>query len=151
MEQNGKLYLTSDEGVLFDTNYRYKISVIEISHLNKKGTKITILNNFDTFCRELIFDKIVLLRILGKKLSCKTGVDKTTKDYYLQGEYSVSQIKDIVYNFIQKYLLCVVCDKPEVSLKYKKNNIKQKCGACGNNDYLSNCDLDVLNILENLN
>lgn len=150
MEQNGKLYLTSDEGVLFDSNYRYKISIMEILYLNKKGTRITILQNFDSFCQELIFDANILLRILGKKLSCKTGIDKSTSKYYLQGEYTGSQIKEIVYNFIQNYLLCAMCDKPEVRLKYKKNKIKQKCNACGNNSYLEHFDIDILDILENM-
>lgn len=84
MEQNGKLYLTSDEGVLFDTNYRYKISSIEITYLMKKGTKITVLTNMDQFSKELLFDKNILIRILGKKLSCKSGIDKTNNYYYLQ-------------------------------------------------------------------
>ena len=146
MEQNGKLYLTSDESVLFDNNYRYKISVIEISYVIKKGTKITIITNLDKFYKELLFDVNFLIHILGKKLSCKCGLDKTN-NYYLQGEYARQQITDILYNFIKTYLLCIVCDKPEVSIKYKNNKIKQKCRACGNNSYLENFDFDVLHLL----
>ncbi len=147
MEQNGKLYLTSDECVLFDTNYRYKISLIEISYMIKKGTKITILTNMDKFSKELLFDKNILIRILGKKLSCKSGIDKTDNYYYLQGEHSIEQIKEILYNFIKEYLLCTLCDKPEVNITYKKNQIKQKCRACGNKCYLENCDIDIVHIL----
>lgn len=151
MEQNGKLYLTSDQSVLFDTNYRYKISVIEITHLIKKGTKITVLTNMDKFSKELIFDKNLLIRILGKKLSCKSGIDKTTNNYYLQGEFSSQQIKEILYGFIKDYLLCSTCDKPEVEIKCKNDKIKQKCKACGNNSYLSDCDIDIINIIPKKN
>lgn len=147
MEQSGSLYLTSDESVLFDTNYRYKISIIEIAYLTKKGTKITIITNLDRFAKELIFDKDILLRILGKKLSCKSGLDKATNNYYLQGEYTSKQIKDILYPFIQNYLLCCSCDKPEVNIKYKRDKIKQKCKACGSKNYLEHCDLDIINVL----
>ncbi len=146
MEQNGKLYLTSDESVLFDTNYRYKISLIDISYKIKKGTKITIITNMDKFSKELLFDKDILIRILGKKLSCKSGVDKTN-NYYLQGEHSNEQINEILYGFIKEYLLCTMCDKPEVNISYKKNQIKQKCRACGNKSYLENCDIDTVHIL----
>jgi translation initiation factor 2 beta subunit (eIF-2beta)/eIF-5 len=150
MEQNGKLYLTSDESVLFDTNYRYKISSIEIAHLTKKGTKITILVNLEQFARELIFDKDLLLRILGKRLSCKSGHDKTNNTYYLQGEYTAQQVKDTLYPFIKDYLLCHMCDKPEVSIKYKKDKIKQKCKACGSNGYLETCAPDIVQILSKI-
>lgn len=146
MEQNGKLYLTSDESVLFDTNYRYKISLIDISYKIKKGTKITIITNMDKFSKELLFDKDILIRILGKKLSCKSGVDKTN-NYYLQGEHSNEQINEILYGFIKEYLLCTMCNKPEVNISYKKNQIKQKCRACGNKSYLENCDIDTVHIL----
>ena len=150
MEHNGKLYLTSEDSVLFDPNYRYKISIMEITHANKKGKKITILNNFETFSRELIFDKLILLRILGKKLSCKSGIDKNNNNtYYLQGEYSSLQIKEQIYHFIQNYLLCMLCDNPEVRIKVKKNKINQKCCACGNNCYLEKYEDDVLHILSN--
>jgi translation initiation factor 2 beta subunit (eIF-2beta)/eIF-5 len=147
MEQNGKLYLTSDESVLLDTNYRYKISVITIDYLTKKGTKITILTNMETFAKELMFSKKVLITILGKKLSCKSGLNISNNMYYLQGEYTSQQIKTVLYKFIKDYLLCVICDKPEVNIKYKNNKIKQKCKACGNNSYLESCDLDVVHIL----
>ena len=150
MEQNGKLYLTSDETVLFDNNYRYIISILEISHVIKKGTPITILENIHSFCNQLLFDKNILLKIIGKQLSCKCAVDKNTQKYYLQGQYTLPQIKYVVYEFIQKYLLCINCDKPEVNLKYKNTNIKQKCRACGSNVYLENCNENIVNILQKL-
>ena len=151
MEKDGKLYLTSDDAVLFDSNYRYKLSIIEIEYIMKKGTKITILTNFEKFSNELQFDKNILLRILSINLSCKSGYDKKNNKYYLQGNYDIQKIKEIIYNFIQNYLLCSICDKPEVNIKYKKENIKQKCRACGNNSYLVDCNEDIIHILKNVN
>ncbi len=148
MEQNSKLYLTSDPNVLFDLNYRYKISVIEISRVVKKGTKITVLTNIETFAKELEFDPNKLIRILGKTLSCKNGIDKSTKEYYLQGDFSDKQIKDKLYDFIQKCLLCVSCDTPEVDLKYSCDKIKQKCRACGAKSYLDFLDDSIVSILK---
>ncbi len=149
MEQNNKLYLTSNETILFDTNYRYIISTLESNQINKKGTIITTLNNFTKFCQELQFNPDIIIKIIGKKLSCKTAIDKNTKLYYLQGKFNHSEINEIVYNFIQKYLLCFQCDKPEVLLKAKPDKIKQKCKACGNKCYLNviDNDLDIISIL----
>lgn len=148
MEHNNKLYLASSELALFDNHYRYKISIIEISSMLKKGTYITILDNFDNFCNELMFDKKILIKIIGKELSCKSGIDKNNK-YYLQGQYSTAQIKNVVYTFIKNYLLCVSCDKPEINLKYKNDKIKQKCRACGNSVYLENCKDEIIHIFKN--
>ena len=99
METHGKLYLTSDETVLLDPNYRYVISAIELNYIIKKGTIITVIVNINNFCKELQFDKKLLLSILGKKLSCKCGINDTNQ-YYLQGKYTNEQIKHIIYNFI---------------------------------------------------
>ena len=147
MEHNNKLYLTSNKDVLFDEHYRYQISTLQISLALKKGTYITILDNYDDFCNELIFDKNLLIKVIGKSLSCKSGINKYN-NAYLQGQYAIQDIKNIVYSFIQNYLLCINCDKPEIKLKYKNNKIKQKCGACGNNVYLDNCKEEITNILK---
>lgn len=149
MEHNDKLYLTSDESVLYDDHYRYKISIIYTSSMLKKGTYITILDNFESFCNELLFDKIILIKIVGKLLSCKSGINKYNQ-YYLQGLYNTITIKQILYNFIKTHLLCINCDKPEINLKYKNNKLKQKCRACGSNVYLLNCSHDIINTFKNL-
>lgn len=145
MENSNKLYLTSDEGVLLDPNYRYKICIPLTTIMLKKGTYITILDNFSRFCVELMVEHTFLIKVLGKLLSCKSGVNKNN-DYYLQGRYSAEEIKSKLYLFIQKYLLCVNCDKPEIGLKYKHSKIKQKCRACGNNSYLDNCNEEIVQI-----
>jgi translation initiation factor 5 len=146
MEKYNKLYLTSDENTLMDPNYRYIICTIEYKKVNKKGTIITVLENFSKFCKELQFNELLLIKIIGKFLSCKTGIDKNTNLYYLQGDFISKQINDIIYNFIKKYLLCITCDKPEIILKCKNEKIKQKCKACGNKCYLDVIDENIINI-----
>lgn len=149
MEHNNMLYLTSDPNVLLDIHYRYKINVLQVSSIVNKGTYITILENFTKFCKELLFDPKILLKLVSKNLSCKGRIDKNDK-YFLQGKYTAENIKGIIYTFIQKYLLCIKCNKPEVDIKYKKDNLKQKCRACGNNVYLNYCSAEVLYIFKNI-
>jgi translation initiation factor 2 beta subunit (eIF-2beta)/eIF-5 len=147
MEQGNKVYLTSDENVLYDFNYRYVIPSLIYEIINNKGTKITILVNYINFCELLHFDKDILIKIIGKKLSCKAGIHKTSNLYYLQGDFNKNTINNIIYEFIREYLLCNSCDKPEVKLKYKKSQIRQKCCACGYKGYIV-CNELIDNILE---
>lgn len=150
MEHHNKLYLTSNEEVLFDSNYRYQIAPLEIASVVKKGTRITQLLNFDKFVKDLQFPAPeFLLRFVGKKLSCKSGVDKHNM-HYLQGMYSASQVKDVVYAFIITYLLCERCDKPEVAICSSKSNrdaVKKTCRACGHCQYQSS-DADVTELVK---
>jgi translation initiation factor 2 beta subunit (eIF-2beta)/eIF-5 len=140
MENQNQLYLTSDETVLLDPNYRYKICKLNYSYCVKKGTTITILENIETFSKELEVDQNLLINLIKKSLSVKIGLDKNTAKYYLQGKYAPQLINEIVYKFIKKCLLCCICDKPEVLIKHKKERLQQKCKACGNKDYLIDCE-----------
>lgn len=152
MECRNRLYLTSNEAVLLDSNYRYQVSPLEIGSVVKKGTRVTQLINFKAFVKELEFPSAeLLLRVLGKKLSCKSGVDKSNM-YYLQGVYSPSQVKEVVNLFIVRYLLCENCDKPEVSIGRSKSNrdaVKKVCRACGHCQYETE-DADVAELVKKL-
>jgi translation initiation factor 5 len=130
---DSKLYLTRDESQLFDFNYRYKITPMILKLLSVKGTQTIILDNFSQFCEELIFDKNILIKIIGKHISCKSGVDKMDR-YYLQCTHDSDYIKEIVYTFIRKYLLCTKCGLPEIDWTIKEKTCKfvQKCRACDN-------------------
>ena len=46
-----------------------------------------------------------------------------------------SVVLSLICDCIKKYLLCNSCDKPELILKIKNNQLYQKCKACGNKYY----------------
>jgi translation initiation factor 5 len=131
MESENHIYLASNEEILFDFNYRYKIIKPTFETMNKKGKILTILSNLEIFSQQLEFDVNILLKIISLFLSCESGIVKETNMYYLKGKYDSELIIVIICNFIKKYLLCKECDKPEVELKTNKNEIKQICKACG--------------------
>lgn len=145
MEHNGRLYLTSDAAVLSDSQYRYIIAPLEITHGTKKGKSATLLTNLDAFCRALQFPHTALVEIAKKRLarhfSCRVGVDAATGHLILGGHYPVADVKRVLYEFIQQTLLCQMCDKPEVQLRAKKNGlIRQTCRACGVKAFLTELD-----------
>jgi translation initiation factor 2 beta subunit (eIF-2beta)/eIF-5 len=151
MEQQNKVYLTSDEAVLFDPNYRYQICTLSYKYIVQKGKNITVLENFSKFCQQLQFNSDTLIQIIGSQLSCKSGINKMCNLYYLQGKFEADFVNNVVYKFIKDVLLCKLCDKPEVILKIKNNQIKQKCKACGNNCYLQNTNDKINKYLNNNN
>ena len=48
----------------------------------------------------------------------------------------VSSLNNIICNLIKDYLLCQLCDRPEVDLYTKKHKLRQRCRACGEKNYV---------------
>jgi len=136
MESSTYIYLTNDEDVLLDLNYRYKIKKPTFKQLKKSGKNITEFTNLIKFSNDLEFDHIILIKIVSKILSTNYKFDKDTKNYYLSGHYENIEIMNVICSFIRKYLLCKSCDLPEVCIKSSSKGIKQKCKACGNKNVL---------------
>jgi translation initiation factor 5 len=132
MQNEDCLYLTCDESVLFDLNYRYKICLPDFTVTMKKGKPITIFNNLNSFSEQLRFDAELLLKVVSIGLSCQCGVTKETGEAFLKGCYESEDIIKIICAFIQKYLLCKACDKPEIKLLSNKGIIEYTCDGCGN-------------------
>lgn len=132
MEAENHIYLASDEEILFDPNYRYKIIKPEFENTTKKGKPLTLLTNFELFCQAIVCEPEILLKAISLNLSCESGTVKEIGTYYLKGNYDSSIITEIICNFIKKYTLCKECDKPEVDLSATKTEIKQTCRGCGN-------------------
>lgn len=152
MESFGKLYLTNNMSDTFDMSYRYQVKLIEYLYENKKGTPITILINLQQFSTSILFNPIVILKIIGKNLSCRTEFEKNNKRYCLYGHYKPQMINEIIYEFIRNYLLCKKCGKPEIDIKCGKYKINFRCRACGytrnlNNDESIGTDLIHKNLV----
>ena len=145
MEATGQLYLTSDMNVTLDANYRYKVALPEFAFVKKKGTMNTIFVNITAFAKSIEIEPTILIKIIGKKLSTRSTLSG------IQGQHDTNIIKNIIYTFIQDFLLCKSCDKPEVKLKVSssdKTRLKQKCKACGNKTYIErDVDTDIIELL----
>ena len=140
MIQGDKLYLCCNSDTLDDPSYRYRISVPKFVTVDKKGTKITLFQNSKVFTDELEFDEKLLVTLMGKKLSCQTGYDKTIKCHYFK--CANMRMNDVVCDIIQKYLICGSCDRPEVHLTASNNHITQHCKACGVKSVIENKSLN---------
>ena len=131
MIANNQLYLCSDEAVIMDSNYRYKVNAPEYDIKTKKGKQITYITNSVSLANSLEWDHELLVRLIGQALSCKSSVDKDLRCAAFQGIFRVGHITDIICYIVQCYMLCQSCDKPEVVLYRKKRVLKHACKACG--------------------
>ncbi len=100
-----------------DPFYRYKMEKIDISIKNKK----TIINNLINISNTLKIEPKVLFRFITSNLA-SFGQEKNGL-YIISGAFDINKIQDVIYIFIDKYILCKKCNFPEI-----ENGI---CKACG--------------------
>lgn len=136
MLSNNKLYLCSDESVTNDPNYRYKVDVPMFELKKKKGVNITCFTNSKSFALSIETNELLLLKLIGSELSCQSYIDKDIKCGVFKGQFEDDVVNSIICNIVKHYLLCQTCDKPEVKLYNKNNNLRQKCRACGSKHYV---------------
>ena len=104
-----------------DPFYRYKMNKVDVSVKNKKTT----INNLTEICKNLKTEEKLLFKFLTNTLGT-FGQDKNN-NYIISGTFDCNKIQDVIYTFIDKYILCKNCQFPELS---KENNIIV-CKACG--------------------
>jgi len=136
MISGNKLFLSSNDEIIYDSNFRYKIDIPIYEIKNKKGCKMTYFTNSNTFCKSINFDHNLLIRLLSIELSCKGTIDKNLNCGVFSGVYEPVKINNIICSFIRNYLICKLCGNPEVTLFKNKNKLKQICKACGEKYYI---------------
>ena len=121
-----------------DEYERYKMPMIEITTTGSGGNKYTILKNLDDVSKSLNHPTIVLLQFISTLLNCSFKKENNS----VKGHYDVPKITEIIYEYINLYILCPYCNKPEtipsIQGKKKKKHIIIKCSACGNTSSLVN-------------
>lgn len=119
-----------------DDHYRYKMKMPQIGWQKKKGRDVTLFTNLAECAQGLQIAEEFTIKIISSKLSCKGSIDKVMKCGALTGHYPKETIVAILLEFIRGYLLCAECDRPEVDMCIRKDQIKHKCRACGDKRYV---------------
>ena len=134
MISNSHFYLCSDLNTGLDFNYRYQVEMPIFSQSMKKGHPITKFDNYKSFSSSMLFNEQLLVKLIGIKLSCQTGIDDNFA--FFKGTYRSEQIIEIIKSIVIEYILCKNCDRPEVELSVRKNQLYHKCKACGTKYYI---------------
>ena len=140
-----------------DPTYRYKMPIITCQ---LQGGKIdgrsTILTNLNDVTTAFNTPSSIVLKFIG----FKKGLRVTEKDNSITGHHTSNDIIDIIYQYIDKFVICPNCSIPElfpiVEGKKKKRKLFFKCSACcqtvekkgKNSDENKGIDL-ILKYLEN--
>ena len=117
-----------------DSFDRYKMPRIVVKLEGKgNGTK-TLLENLESIGKSLGRHPLYLLKFVGYEVCAQTQAENTK--YIVRGWHKASDLQDIIYWFIELYVVCSQCENPETSLYVKRHCVFRKCSACGHTDPL---------------
>jgi translation initiation factor 5 len=127
---------------LEDPFYRYKMPEAKIKNYNNK----TIIENLE----DISIHINTPVEILIKYISCILGTNYNIKDQTFNGLYNKNKIYEIIYDYINKYVICKKCNIPELTysclnITLKKKKINSFCSACG--DINDNFEYDKITTL----
>lgn len=123
-----------------DAFYRYKMPAILTKVEGRgNGTK-TVIVNLKQVSDSLNRPSEYLLKHLSYTLGSSAFYDRKNDRYILSGMHRASHVQVYVHNFIQRYVLCVMCNNPETVLEMKRVKIIKTCNACGHSAMIPSGD-----------
>lgn len=116
-----------------DGFYRYKIPIIETRLMGKGPGRRTALLNVEKIAKALDRPVSYLLKFVCYEIGTHFRIDKHDNNYIINGAHEPRIIQNLIFDFIEKYILCRHCGNPETTYKIKVNKklIKCNCSACG--------------------
>lgn len=131
-----------------DPNFRYKMIKPKYEFIGKGNGCKTIITNLDKVCKSLGVPFSILLKHIG----AKTGSNITNQDYSITGHISNKILDDCIFDYINIFLKCAICDLPEtfpkIIGKKKNKDIQFNCRACGEHYQIKNpstCQTKTIN------
>lgn len=118
-----------------DAFYRYKMPRL-IAKVEGKGNGIkTVIPNMAEIARSLGRPPTYPTKFFGCELGAQTQFDHKNDRYIVNGSHDAAKLQDLLFTFIDKFVLCENCENPETVLKVnaKKGIINSSCKACGHN------------------
>lgn len=97
-----------------------------------QGTKTTI-KNFTGILKAVNRDNDQAKRHLSKYLARETATAANIEEnkLVLSGKFSENQVNDLLKSYIEQFVLCPVCKKPDTHVIEKQGVKILKCEACG--------------------
>ncbi|KAJ2599923.1 eukaryotic translation initiation factor 5 [Coemansia sp. RSA 1721] len=126
---SGKINIRRDTK---DQFYRYKMPRLQ-GKIEGKGNGIkTVLPNIVEVSRALSRPPSYATKYFGSELGAQTKIEEKNDKYIVNGAHEVPKLQDLLYNFIDKFVLCGDCKNPETDLIItKEQTIIRHCMACG--------------------
>jgi len=111
-----------------DPHYRYKMPKLT-AKVEGSGNGIkTVITNMSAIARAIGRPASYPTKYFG----CELGANVTmNNEFIVNGSHDAEKLLNLLYSFIQKFVLCSKCKNPETTLTVSGQVIRQKCIACG--------------------
>lgn len=114
-----------------DPNFRYKMPRIS-TKIEGRGNGIkTVITNMSEVAQALHRHPKYTTKFFGCELGAQTKYDDETDRSVVNGAHDNRTIQDLLFKFIELFVLCPNCNLPETALKARRGVIYHKCNACG--------------------
>ncbi|PWN30368.1 hypothetical protein BDZ90DRAFT_247960 [Jaminaea rosea] len=116
-----------------DKFYRYRMPLLQ-TKIEGRGNGIkTVVPNMSDIARALSRPPTYPTKFFGFELGAQTTSDEKNDRYIINGAHQADQLRNLLDDFIDKFVLCGECKNPETELKVPKGNepIMRDCKACG--------------------
>ena len=91
--------------------------------------KTTILDNFSNIADTLNRDPDHLMKFLTREMGTAGKLDGSRAVF--QGRFSNDQIKTTIQSYVDEYVICSECNRPDTQLIKMDRVLVLKCAACG--------------------
>ncbi|KAL5963218.1 Eukaryotic translation initiation factor 5 [Taenia solium] len=121
-----------------DAFYRYKMPQLS-AKVEGKGNGIkTVIVNVTDIAKRLNRKPIYVTKYFGCELGAQIHVDDKNDRYIVNGAHDTARLQELLFAFINKFVLCSNCGNPETTLqvKIKPGVVNTICTACGNRGQL---------------
>ena len=126
-----------------DPYYRYQMPRLVATKTGRGNGCHTIIENINDVTESFNHPGSVVFKFMGYSLGANTNENK----WSINGHYSEEQLIEVLYQYINAFVLCPKCTIPELlpSVEGKKKNKKliMTCSACGKSSEISSTAKDV--------
>ncbi len=95
---------------------------------NIQGNR-TIITNFSRIAQTLNRDKKHLMKFFDRELATNGVLSEQSAEFI--GRFSNSQINSKIEKYVEEFVLCKECGKPDTKLLKEDRHTILKCTACG--------------------
>jgi translation initiation factor 2 subunit 2 len=89
----------------------------------------TIIHNFGEICNMLNREQDHLLKFLTKEMATKAGLDGSRAIF--QGKFRSDIIERLIERYVDEFVVCPVCKRPDTKIVKEKRFTFLVCEACG--------------------
>ncbi|KAL7676718.1 hypothetical protein ACOME3_002965 [Neoechinorhynchus agilis] len=114
-----------------DPFYRYKMPKL-LAKIEGCGNGIkTVIVNMSSIAKALNRAPEYSTKFFGCELGAQVQMNSREDRWIINGAHDNAKLQSLLGVFIKKFVLCENCENPETVLAVSKNDISQKCKACG--------------------